>query len=93
MACWRVRRCATGKARPSVRPDNSQKRGTGASRPVLSTVAAELASVRDDPMRSSRLGEALARRTQQLAVARREIASLKRELATLRSELDGAGAR
>ena len=75
-----------------MRPDNSQKRGTGVSRPALSTVVAELASGRDDPMRSSRLGEALARRTQQLAVARREIATLKREIATLRSKLDAAGA-
>jgi cell division protein FtsB len=54
---------------------------------------AELAYARDDPMRSSQLGEALARRTQQLAVARREIATLKREIATLRSKQDAAGAR
>jgi cell division protein FtsB len=44
-------------------------------------------------MHSSRLGEALASRTQQLAVARREIAALKREIAALRSERDGAGVR
>ena len=70
-----------------MRPDDSQRRGTGVSRPPFSTVVAELASGRDDPMRSSRLGEVLARRTQQLAVARREIATLKREIATLRSKL------
>jgi hypothetical protein len=76
-----------------VRPDSSQERGTGVSRPPVSTVVAEIASGREDPRRASRADEALARRTQQLAVARREIAALKGEVATLRSKLDAAGAR
>jgi hypothetical protein len=59
----------------------------------LSTVAEQLTSIGDDPRRSSRLGEALASRTRELAVARREIAALKREIAALRFELDGAGVR
>ena len=62
----------------------------------MSMVAAQLAAVRDEPgvlRRASRLGEALAERTRQLAVARREITALKRENAALRSELDRGGAR
>jgi hypothetical protein len=48
----------------AVRPDSSQERGTGVSRPPVSTVVAEIASGREDPRRSSRADEALARRTQ-----------------------------
>src|SRR4249920_3449376 len=61
-ACWRVHRGTTGKARPSVRPDNSQKRWTGAGRPRLSMVAGQLAAVREKPAgvgRASRLGVVL----------------------------------
>ena len=78
-----------------MRPDNSQNRGNGASRPRLSSVVAQIAATRDQPAgmgRESRLGDALAGLAHELAVARREIAVLKRENAELRSKLDAGGA-
>jgi uncharacterized protein YbcI len=81
-ACWCVHRSATGKARPFVRPDNSQNRGNGAGRPWSSSVVAQSAATGDQPApvgRESRLGDALAGLAQDLAVARRQIAVLKRE--------------
>ena len=95
-ACWRVHRSATGKARPFVRPDNSQNWGNGASQPGLSAVVAQIAATRDQPApveRESRLGEALAGLAQDLAVAHRQIAVLKRENAALRSRLNVEGPR
>jgi hypothetical protein len=95
-ACWCVHRSATGKARPFVRPDNSQSRSNRASRPRLSAVVAQLAATRDQPAPvepESRLGDTLTGLAQELAVARREIAVLKRENAVLRSHLDLGGPR
>jgi hypothetical protein len=79
-----------GKGGPSVRPDNSQIRGNGASRPGVSVVAARLAAEdHSAPVgRAGRLGAALAGLAQELAAARREIAVLKRENMALRSRLD-----
>ncbi len=62
----------------------------------MSEAVAELAVAGDQPLpsvRSSRLGEALAGLTWDLAAARREIAALKRENAALRSQLDRIGPR
>jgi hypothetical protein len=46
-ACCCVHRSATGKARPFVRPDNSQNRSNRASGPRWSAVVAQLAATRD----------------------------------------------
>ena len=85
-----------GKARPFMRPDMSQEPETGAGGPALSDAVAELVIATDQPLssgRSSRLVEALAGLTWDLAAARREIAALKRENAALRSQRDLIGAR
>ena len=68
-----------GKARPFVRPDNSQNSGNRASRPRLWSVVAQL-SARHQPApvgRETRLGDALAGLARDPAVARRH-----RELAS-----------
>jgi len=59
-------------------------------------MAAELVVAREQPfsrVRLSRLAEALAGLTWDLAAARREISALKRENAALRSQLDRVGPR
>ena len=69
-----------GKARPFVRPDNSQNSGNRASRPGLWSVVAQLSATRDVPARvarETRLGDALAGLARDPAVARRH-----RELAS-----------